>query len=77
MPKIIYVDAKKDEHEDGITESAYKNRNGHKEYVEYDVTRAVQVVIYDSFQQDVSIFVEDIPKLILALQATHKHITNS
>ena len=76
MAKIIRVDQQIDEQSDDITQWAYDNECSSVEYVEY-VSAHSHVSIHDSVEGLVSIYVSDIPNLIKALQAAHKHITNS
>lgn len=77
MTKIIRVDLPDESPSDGIFQWGYSNENNRYEYVEYNPAIKNQVVVNDSVRHEVVIYIEDIPMLILALQAAHKHITNS
>jgi hypothetical protein len=75
MPKVIRVDEESQESCE-TTQWAYENKYGDIEFVEL-IEGTKQIAIRDSSFIEVEILHEDIPKLILALQAAHKHITNS
>lgn len=76
MPKVIRVDAPVTL-DDGIIRWAYENNRNEMEFVEHASGLSASIRICDSTLNEVEIYNEDIPKLILALQAAHKHITNS
>lgn len=75
MPKVIRVDMPVVP-SDGIIQWAYEDHSRELEFVEY-APISENVRICDSSLNEVEIYSEDIPKLIIALQAAHKHITNS
>ena len=75
MPKIIMVDGDTTT-EDGAIEWTYKSTSGGTECVVTTKGRPC-VDIVNTCQDDLAICTEDIPSLIKALQAAHKHITNS
>lgn len=74
MAKTIWVD--ECVIEDNTIDWAYKTKNGDTESVRYSFGDE-RISIEDSDLDCVFINTEDIPKLIKALQAAHKHITNS
>lgn len=76
MPKVIRVDQQGNEPYDGTIQWSYENACQGTEFVEY-VENSKTVRICNSTYSDSEIYIHDIPKLILALQAAHKHITNS
>ena len=77
MTKIIRVDEVDDVVEDiEKFKWIYDNADGEEESVNYR-QYGNSISIVDSFDKASMIYIEDIPNLIKALQAAHKHITNS
>ena len=52
----------------------YRNKYGHNEYVVLNVLDDLVDITPNSGQSGTPIYVEDIPKLIKALDAAHKHM---
>ena len=75
MPKIIMVDGDTPA-EDEIIEWTYRSVSGGTESVITKEGREC-VGIENTCQDCLAICIEDIPNLIKALEAAHKHITNS
>ena len=75
MPKIIMVDADTTT-ENGVIEWTYQSVGGSTECV-VTTEGCPCIDITNSRQDSLTVCNEDIPKLVLALQAAYKHITNS